>query len=76
MIRILILSILLMGCSTTTIITDRSGGVFQVESQKDAIVTFRDESVTVTVDNRGRASTLDEIIKLYYMQWQAEQGNE
>lgn len=74
MIRALIISILLMGCTSTTIITDRVGGVFTVESQKDAIVIFKDESVTVTVDNRGRPSTLDELIKLYYMQWQAEQA--
>ena len=73
MIRILILSILLMGCTSTTIITDRAGGIFRVVSQKDAVVTFKDESLSVTVDNRGRASTLDELIKLYYMQWQAEQ---
>lgn len=72
--RALILSILLMGCTSTTIITDRMGQTFEVVSQKDAVVTFKDESVTVTVDNRGKASTLDELIKLYYMQWQAEQG--
>lgn len=71
---LLVIGIMLMGCSTTTIITDRNGGVFQVESQKDAIVTFKDTAVTVTVDNRGRPSTLDELIKLYYMQWQAQQG--
>jgi len=76
MIRVLILSMLLMGCTSTTLITDRSGGVFKVESQKDAIVTFKDENVAVTVDNRGRPSTLDELIKLYYMQWQAEQGSD
>jgi hypothetical protein len=73
MIRALIILICLTGCASTTVITDRQGQTFQVESQKDAIVTYKDNSVTVTVDNRGRASTFDELIKLYYMQWQANQ---
>ncbi|MCK5019577.1 MAG: hypothetical protein KAS32_21140 [Candidatus Peribacteraceae bacterium] len=76
MIRVLVLLMFLTGCTSTTVITDRSGGIFQIESQKDAIVTFKDESVVVTVDNRGRPSTLDELIKLYFMKWQAEQATE
>lgn len=76
MIRALILSVLLMGCTSTTIITDRAGGIFKVESQKDSVVTFKDTSVVVTVDNRGRPSILDELTKLYFMQWQAEQASD
>lgn len=76
MIKALILAVLLMGCSSTTVITDRQGQIFTVQSQKDAVVTFKDESVVVTVDNRGKASTFDELIKLYFMKWQADQTPE
>jgi hypothetical protein len=75
-VRAVLLFLLLAGCSTTTVITDQSGKTFQVESQKDAVVTFKDKTVEVSVDNRGKPSTLDELIKLYFMQWQAEQSKE
>jgi hypothetical protein len=75
-IKLLIIAILLTGCSSTTLITDRAGKTFQVESQKDAVVTFKDNDVTVTVDNRGKPSTFDELIKLYFMRWQAEEAKE
>lgn len=73
---LLMLLMLLSGCTAHTLITDREGAQFEIESQKDAVVTFKTQDVEVTVDNRGKPSTLDEMIKLYFMQWTAEQAKE
>lgn len=80
-ISMLMLMILLAGalgaCGVReTVITDRSGRQFRIEAHRDSVVTFKDEDVVVTLDDRGKPSTLDELIKLYFMQWSAEQAKE
>jgi hypothetical protein len=62
---------------STTTIREPSGATYKVESRNDALVHAKlNNSVSITVDNRGKPSTLDELIKLYFMQWQAEQVKE
>jgi hypothetical protein len=62
---------------STTVIKDDRGHTWEVASRNDAVVHAKlSNSVNLTVDNRGKPSTLDELIKLYFMQWQAEQAKE
>lgn len=73
----LIIVLLLAGCMSTTTVREPSGATYKVESRNDALVHAKlSNSVEITVDNRGKPSTLDELIKLYFMQWQAEQAKE
>jgi hypothetical protein len=56
---------------STTVIKDDRGHTWEVASRNDALVHAKlSNTVEVTVD------TLDELIKLYFMQWQAEQAKE
>ena len=74
---LIIMALLIVGCTTITTITEPDGKVYVIESRNDALVHAKlSNSVSLTVDNRGKPSTLDELIKLYFMQWQAEQTKE
>lgn len=64
-----LLSLALFACASTTVIKDREGATFEVTSEKDSVVTFKDGDMEVKVDNRGKPSTFDELLKLYFMQW-------
>ena len=73
----LVIVLLLAGCMSTTTITEPDGKVYAIESRSDSVVHAKlSNNVSLTVDNRGKPSTLDELIKLYFMQWTAEQSKE
>ena len=73
----LVIVLLLAGCMSTTTITLPDGSMYAIESRNDAFVHAKlSNSVEITADNRGKPSTLDELIKLYFMQWTAEQSKE
>lgn len=73
----LVIVLLLAGCMSTTTIKEPNGNVYEIVSRTDAVVHAKlSNSVSLTVDNRGKPSTLDELIKLYFMQWTAEQAKE
>jgi len=73
----IIAALLLVGCMSTTTIREPSGATYRIESRNDALVQAKlSNSVDIVVDNRGKPSTFDELIKLYFMRWQAEQEAE
>ena len=75
--KLLIIGVLVLAsCSSVTTVRDPEGREYVVESRNDALVSFEEGPVKVLVDNRGRPSTFDELIKLYFMQWQAEQNKQ
>ncbi len=59
------LSLMIVGCSRTTTITKPDGEVWTVEHSKDALVEYTKGDEKVTIDDRGRASLIEEIIKLW-----------
>ena len=59
------LSLLIMGCSRTTTITKPDGDVWEVKHSNNALVEYTNEEEKVIVDDRGRASLIEEIIKLW-----------
>ncbi len=54
-----------MGCSRTTTITKPDGDVWEVKHSNNALVEYTNEEEKVIVDDRGRASLIEEIIKLW-----------
>jgi hypothetical protein len=67
---ILLLALLLAGCTAKTVITEPSGARYTVESQKDAIVHAKiSNGVELTVDNRGEGGIMSDIIKMWSLKW-------
>lgn len=74
---LIIMVLLIMSCSSVTTIREPDGKEWEITSRNDAVVhASLSNGVDLTVDNRGKPSTLDELIKLYFMQWAAENNKE
>jgi hypothetical protein len=70
---ILLLTLLLAGCTATTTIMEPDGKTYQVVSQKDAIVHAKiSNGVELTVDNRGEGGIMSDIIKMWSLKWITE----
>jgi hypothetical protein len=52
------------GCTYTTKIVKPNGDVWSVEHRADALIEYKDEVEEVRVDNRGRESVLEGLLKL------------
>lgn len=62
MIRILLVALLLSGCSVKTTITDPEGRMYVVHSRKNAVVDFKDNKVSMHIDNRGLHGFISELV--------------
>ena len=61
----ILLSLLMAGCSRTTVITKPDGDVWKVKHSASSLISYKKGSEEVIIDNRGRASLIEEIIKLW-----------
>ena len=57
----------LFGCTTTTTIELPDGDLIKVTSRKGSLVRVERKQTKVEVDNRGRASFLEQIISMIFM---------
>jgi len=65
----LVIALLLAGCSFTTTIKDPDGKVWAIKSRNNALVHAKFINTgEFTVDNTGRPSAVEDIIKLYTIQ--------
>jgi hypothetical protein len=70
---IIILALVLAGCTAKTTITQPDGKTYEVVSQKDAVVHAKlSNSVSLTVDNRGEGGIMSDIIKMWSLKWITE----
>jgi hypothetical protein len=70
---IIILALLLTGCTAKTTITQPDGQTYEVVSQKDAVVHAKlSNAVSLTVDNRGEGGIMSDIIKMWSLKWITE----
>ena len=76
MLIIIVSLAILMGCSRTTIITKPDGDVWKVEHSKDALIEYVKGDEKVTIDDRGRASLIEEIIKLWTLRELNDNGDD
>ena len=61
---LMLMAMLTTGCAQTTVITKPSGEVWTVKQSADAFVTYEGNGVLVQIDNRGRESVLEGLLKL------------
>ena len=61
----ILLSLLIMGCGRTTTIIKPDGEVWEVKHSNNALVEYTNKEEKIIVDDRGRASLIEEIIKLW-----------
>lgn len=61
----ILLSLLIMGCSRTTVLTRPDGEVWTVKHSASSLISYKNGGEEVLIDNRGRASLIEEIIKLW-----------
>jgi hypothetical protein len=70
---IILLALLLAGCSFKTVIVEPDGREYTVLSQKDALVHAKlSNGVDLTVDNRGNGGIMSDIIKAWSLKWITE----
>ena len=60
-----LLSLLIAGCSRTTVITKPDGDIWMVKHSANSLISYKKGGEEVIIDNRGRASLIEEIIKLW-----------
>lgn len=74
----LIITILLMvGCGFTTTIKDPDGRVYEIVSQKDALVHAKlANGVDLTIDNRGPKSSLQTILDAWALKIMFREGDD
>lgn len=73
MIALSIMLILLAACTATTTIKDPDGRVYEIVSQKDAVVKASlNNGVSLTVDNRGERSTLGTIFDAWILKYMSD----
>ena len=56
-----------MGCSRTTTIIKPDGSVWEIKHSTDAIVEYAKGDEKVRVDDRGKASFFEEVMKLWML---------
>ena len=61
----ILLSLVMAGCSRTTTITKPDGYVWQVRHSTSALISYKKDGEEVIIDNRGRASFMEEVFKLW-----------
>lgn len=62
MIRILLVALLISGCSVKTTITDPDGRMYVVNSRKNAVVDFKDDKVDIHINNQGLHGFISELV--------------
>lgn len=66
-INLCIIAIFLFGCTTTTTIELPEGDMITVKSKNGSLVRVSRASTKIEVDNRGRASFLEQLISMIFM---------
>ena len=61
----ILLALLITGCSRTTVITKPDGDVWKAKHSTSSLISYKKGGEEVLIDNRGRASLIEEIIKLW-----------
>lgn len=60
----------LASCSATTTIKDPDGRVYEIVSQKDALVKADlNNGVSLIIDNRGSRSTIQTALDMWILRW-------
>ena len=59
------ISLLIAGCSRTTTITKPDGEIWSVRHSSSSLISYKKDGEEVLVDNRGRASFMEEVLKLW-----------
>lgn len=61
MIRIMVIALLLSGCSIKTTITDPDGRIYIVKSRKNALIEYKEKDVEIKIDNRGNRGFIEQV---------------
>ena len=61
-IKILIVILLISGCSTKTQFIESDGSIFTVKSGTDSLVVMKDKNREITVDNRGKPNIFESLL--------------
>ena len=64
---IVLIVVLLVGCSTTTTIKLPEGDTVEVKSRNGSLVRVKRNNVQVEVDKRGRASFIEQLISMMFI---------
>ena len=60
--KLILLLLLLQGCSVKTTITDPDGRMYVVHSRKNAVVEYSEGNANIKIDNRGLHGFIEQII--------------
>ena len=66
-ISLAIVALLFLGCSTTTTIELPEGDMITIKSKTGSLVRVSRAETKIEVDNRGRASFLEQLVSMMFM---------
>lgn len=73
---IILFVFILVGCaSIRTTIENPQGEIFTIISKKDALVTYKQNKVEITVDNRGKLGLFENLLGIIVMKTDVELKN-
>lgn len=64
---VILIAILLLGCSTTTTIKLPEGDTVEVKSRNGSLVHVSRDKTKIVVDKRGRASFIEQLISMMFI---------